>query len=378
MIKIEMNRLFLTRKPYDLKASEARFVAAMRENAVYQYEHCADYKRILDEAGFDPNSIKTLDDLAKLPFLPTLYLKHHKMYSMPKAAILIRATSSGTSSGVKSEIGFDAGSLLRGLCMVITVGKYHKLWSLKPVHYLIFGFQPARDNQTAISKTALGFTFFAPALSRTYALKHQKGGGYTLDMEGMKQAFIKYAKSGAPVRTIGFPAYTYFLLKEMKEAGIKLKLPKGSLVTLGGGWKQFYAQKVEKQDFYDLVWEVLGVPHENVVEFFGAVEHPILYTDCRAHHFHVPVYSRVIIRDPETFEPVPDGEIGLVNLLTPMVRSVPLLSVMTDDLGILHSGEKCPCGETSPWLEIIGRVGVKDIVTCAAGAQEILNGGGKS
>ena len=186
MIKIEMNRLFLSRKPYDLKASESRFVAAMRENAMYQYKHCPDYKRILDEAHFDPSSIKSLDDLARLPFLPTLYLKHHKMYSMPNRKILIKATSSGTSSGVKSEIGFDAGSLLRGLCMVITVGKYHKLWSLKPVHYLIFGFQPARDNQTAISKTALGFTFFAPALSRTYALKHQKGGGYALDMEGMR------------------------------------------------------------------------------------------------------------------------------------------------------------------------------------------------
>ena len=378
MITIEMNRLFWTKKPYDLKGTERRFIAAMRENAMYQYEHCPDYRRILDEANFDPSHIQTLDDLAKLPFLPTLYFKHHQMYSMSKHRILIRATSSGTSSGVKSEIGFDAGSLLRGLGMVISVGKYHKLWSLKPVHYLIFGFQPARDNHTAISKTAFGFTFFAPALSRTYALKHQKGGGYALDMDGMRQALMKYAKSNTPVRTLGFPAYTYFLLKEMKEAGIRLKLPKGSLVTLGGGWKQFYAQKVEKQEFYELVWEVLGVPHENVVEFFGAVEHPILYTDCRAHHFHVPVYSRVIIRDPDTFEPMPDGEMGLVNLLTPMVKSVPLLSIMTDDLGILHSEKACPCGEASPWLEIIGRVGIKDIVTCAAGAQEILNGGGQS
>lgn len=385
MLMIQANRLFVSRKPYDLKHTDARFIAAMRENAIFQYEHCTDYKRILDEAGFDPYGIQSMDDLVRLPFLPTLYLKHHKMYSVSPRRLLIKATSSGTSSGIKSEIGFDAGSLLRGLGMVISVGKYHKLWSGRPVHYLIFGFQPARDNQTAISKTALGFTFFAPALSRTYALKHQKGGGYALDMESMKQAFIKYAKSGAPVRTIGFPAYTYFLLKEMKEAGIKLKLPKGSLVTLGGGWKQFYAQKVEKKDFYALVWEVLGVPEENVVEFFGAVEHPILYTDCRSHHFHIPVYSRVVIRDPETFQPVPNGQPGLVNLMTPMVKSVPLLSIMTDDIGILHDGvdadgnKKCPCGEEAPWLEIIGRVGVRDIVTCAAGAQEILNGqGGKS
>ncbi len=375
----EANRLFLCRHPYDLDGTATKFIAAMRENCMYQYEHCADYRRILREAGFDPRAICSMEDLYRLPFLPTLYLKHHRLFSVSPGKLLIKATSSGTSGGVRSEIGFDAGSLLRGLSMVITVGRYHKLWSARPVHYLIFGFEPARDNQTAISKTALGFTFFAPALSRTYALRHMKGGGYRLDMERMKEAFIRYAKSKAPVRTIGFPAYTYFLLKEMKEAGITLKLPKGSLVTLGGGWKQFYAQKVEKSEFYRLVWEVLGVPEENVVEFFGAVEHPILYTDCRSHHFHVPIYSRVVIRDPDTMAPVPCGQVGLINLMSPMVRSVPLLSIMTDDIGILHDpvaeGAPCPCGECAPWLEIIGRVGVRDIVTCAAGAETFLKGG---
>jgi hypothetical protein len=92
---------------------------------------------------------------------------------------------------------------------------------------------------------------------------------------------------------------------------------------------------------------------------------------CRYHHFHLPVYSRVIIRNPDNFSPMPYGKAGLINLLTPMMWSSPLLSVMTDDLGVLHN-EKCPCGAESPWLEIIGRVGLSDIVTCAAGADEYL------
>ena len=110
-----------------------------------------------------------------------------------------------------------------------------------------------------------------------------------------------------------------------------------------------------------------------MIEFFGAVEHPILYTDCRCHHFHVPCYSRIIIRDPDTFAAVPDGTPGLINLLTPMIDSTPVLSVMTDDLGVLHS-EGCPCGAASPWLEIIGRVGIEGIVTCAAGSEKYLKG----
>ena len=187
----------------------------------------------------------------------------------------------------------------------------------------------------------------------------------------MKQEFIKASTKKTPIRTIGFPAYTYFLLKEMKEESIRLKMPKGSKVTVGGGWKQFYAEKVDKQDFYNLVHEVLGIEEKNCVEFFGAVEHPVLYTDCEYHHFHVPAYARVIIRDPDTFKPVQKGQIGLINLLTPMVEGTPLLSVMTDDLGILHH-EACLCGAKSPYLEIIGRVGIKDITTCAQGAEDLL------
>lgn len=364
-------KLFKYKKPYQIDDSNQLFFKAMKENLTYQYKHCEDYRRILDSKNFSLDDFQSYDDLYKIPFIPTLYFKHHELISIPKSRLLIKVTSSGTS-GKKSMIGFNLESLLRGLRMVIRIGKYHHLWSLKPVHYVIFGYEPNRKNKMAISKTAFGFTFFAPALSRTYALRYTKEG-YRLDLENLKNKLIKYSKSKHPVRTIGFPAYTYFLLKQMKDEGIHLKLPKGSIITLGGGWKQFYAEKISKEDFYDLVHDVLGVDDKHVIEFFGAVEHPILYTDCRYHHFHIPAYSRVIIRDVKTLKPVPNGQMGLINLLTPMVESVPLLSIMTDDLGILHD-EPCPCGETSPYLEIIGRVGIKDIVTCAAGAEELLKG----
>ena len=363
-------QLFTYKKPYDLNATNNLFLKAMQENCAYQYEHCEDYKRILDEKGFHPGDLKEYVDLEKLPFIPTLYFKQHALFSMPSGRMLIKATSSGTS-GKRTQMGFNFSSLYRGLRMVLTVGKYHHLFSLKPSHYLVFGYEPNITNKIVFSKTAYGFTYFAPALSRAYALKYTKEG-YRLDLENLKQKFVKYSKSKAPVRTIGFPAYTYFLLKQMQEEGIKVQLPKGSIMTLGGGWKQFYAQKVSKEEFYTLVDEILGIDEQHIFEFFGAVEHPILYTDCRCHHFHIPVYARVMIHDVDTLQPVENGQVGLVNLMTPMVDSVPILSIMTDDLGILHT-EKCPCGVDAPWLEILGRVGIKDIVTCAAGADAMLH-----
>ena len=123
-----------------------------------------------------------------------------------------------------------------------------------------------------------------------------------------------------------------------------------------------------------MIEETLGIQEENCKEFFGAVEHPIVYCDCKNHHFHVPVYSRVIIRDAKTLLPVENGKIGLLSLATPMVESVPLIDVITDDLAVMHDGETCGCGITSPYFEIIGRVGLQNIKTCAAGASELLEG----
>ncbi len=364
-------KLFRLKEPFDLEKSNDLFLKAMRENCEYQYNNCPEYKQILDGAGFSPSDLKEYRDIERLPFIPTLFFKKNRLYSIPQNRIFIHATSSGTS-GSFSDIGFEASGLLCGLDMVITVAKRWKLLSPVPCNYIILGYRPHRSNKTAVAKTAYGYTLFAPALSRTFALKY-KDGKYSPDLDGIIDAIVRHSKSRFPLRFIGFPSYTYFVMKLMEERGISVQLPKRSLIMLGGGWKQFYKEQADKSEFYSLAKKVLGLDEENIIEAFGAAEHPILYCDCEKHHFHVPVYSRVIIRDVHTLEPVPNGQIGLVNLITPMVKATPILSIMTDDLGILHDANECGCGIKSPYLEIIGRVGLRDIKTCAAGAAEILS-----
>lgn len=364
------NKLFTSRKLYDHQGTDRLFVDAVRKNAAFHERHCSDYADILKSRDFHMKQLKAISDLHKLPVIPTLYLKSHRLRSMPEDKLLIKSTSSGTK-GKKSHIGFDAKGLYYGAFMVLRTASFHKLLSPKPTNYILLGYKPDKNNHTVISKTAFVATFFAPALKRVYALKPSQDG-YRLDFEGLKKALISFSHQPFPVRLIGFPSYTYFFLLELKRLGIKVKLHKDSKVLLGGGWKQFYTEKVDKETLYALVKEVLGIRVENCREFFGAVEHPIIYCDCKNHHFHVPIYSRVIIRDVNTFLPVKNGEVGLVNLITPMLNSMPLVSVMTDDLGILHDGSECGCGINAPYFEIIGRVGVQDIKTCAAGAAELL------
>ena len=365
-------KLFTYKAPYDLERTEGLFMEAVKENCTFQYTNCETYRKILDYHSFNPKMINEIEDLANLPFIPTLFFKSHELFSMPPNKMLIKATSSGTK-GKMSKIGFDTEGLYDGLRMVLSLGHYHQLFSMIPTNYIVLGYQPHKSNQTAVSKTAFGATFFAPALHREYALKYSKSG-YKIDLEGIIERLEKYSHQPLPVRFMGFPSYTYFLLQKIQEKGLRFKLSKGSKILLGGGWKQFYTERVEKETLYDLAKKTLGIEENQIVEFFGAVEHPILYCDCPNHHFHVPIYSRVIIRDVKTLKPVKNGEVGLVNLITPMVKSMPLLSIMTDDLGVLHEGETCGCGIHSPYLEIIGRVGLADIKTCAAGAADLLKG----
>lgn len=370
-----MKKLFGVKDPFDTKGTSEIFFEAVRENCEFHYKNCPEYKKILDSLNFSPNDLKSYDDIAKIPPIPTLFFKNHRIYSMPKNKIFLTATSSGTS-GKFSEVGFDSKSLLNGLKMVLKIFKWRKISTLRPSHYIILGYRPHKGNNTAVTKTAFGYTFFSPALSRTFALDF-KDGKYSPNLEKIISAIKKHENSRLGVRFIGFPSYTYFVMKLMDERGLQVSLPKNSKIMLGGGWKQFYKERVDKKVFYTLAKKVFDIDEENIIESFGAAEHPILYCDCKKHHFHIPVYSRVIIRDVNTLEPLPNGETGLVNLITPMVKATPILSVMTDDLGVIHNDDDCGCGISSPYLEIIGRVGVRDIKTCAAGAAEYLSGSGE-
>ncbi|MDE7362413.1 MAG: acyl-protein synthetase [Oscillospiraceae bacterium] len=369
-------RLFSAKSPYDTNGTEELFLRAVRENCLFHYTNCPEYRKLLDGLGFGEreivsDSLPLSEYLARLPFIPTLLFKRRRMFSVPRHRMFVKATSSGTS-GRFSEIGFDAGGLLCGLKMVLRLGRQRGLFSLRPCRYIVTGYQPHRGNRTAVTKTAFGATLFTPCISRKYVLKYANGK-YSPDFDGTVEAVVRYSKKRAPVRFMGFPAYMYFLMREMERRGVSVRLPKGSKIMLGGGWKQFYAEQADKDAFYRLAEKVLGVSDKDVVEFYGAVEHPIMYTDCPNHRFHIPVYSRVLIRDCDTLEPLPPGETGLVNLITPMICATPILSVMTDDLGVLRDGAECGCGIRSPYLEIIGRVAPDSIKTCAAGASEILS-----
>ncbi len=367
---LSRQRLFWKRRPYDLPASDGAFVRACRDNAAYHIKHCPGYAAICRGSGFTPQQLNSVDDLYRIPVIPTLFFKRRALFSMPERRMAMVVTSSGTS-GKYSRIGFDWGCILAEAPMVVRLGLFHHLASPVPAHCVILGYKPHKSNHTGVTRTMFGLTHFSPPLSRTYALS-MVDGSYAPDLDGVARALHRLSSSRFPTRIIGFPSYLFFGLQRLEQLRLQVKLPPGSRVILAGGWKQHYAQEVDKSALYALTDKLLGIPPTHINELFGAVEHPIFYNACQNHRFHIPIYGRVLIRDPDTLEPLPVGRVGLINLISPLMTATPTLSVMTDDLGFLSPGDTCGCGIPSPVLTILGRVGMADITTCAAGAADLL------
>lgn len=62
--------LFNAPDPFDIFNTQELFVKAVKENCQYHYDHCAEYRKILDSMNFKPDSINSYDDISKIPFLP--------------------------------------------------------------------------------------------------------------------------------------------------------------------------------------------------------------------------------------------------------------------------------------------------------------------
>ncbi len=91
-------RLFWLSKLYDLPASEGAFLRAVRDMATWHIKRCPEYRAIAQAQGFTPEQVRTAEDLAHVPVLPTLFFKRHAVFSMPEWwPLAMRVTSSGTS-----------------------------------------------------------------------------------------------------------------------------------------------------------------------------------------------------------------------------------------------------------------------------------------
>jgi hypothetical protein len=349
--------------------SDELFFNAMRENVSFHLRKNTAYQELLTDLGFEMKRLNSYENLHLIPPLPTSYLKKHSILTKPYQKLFIKTTSSGTT-GQPTLSGFDFSSAINAFKMVIKAFRYHHLLSLRRTNYVVLGYQPSKANQSATAKAFKSVLRLAPKRKVTWGLVYENNA-YKVRINELVDDLKKFVEQGKPIRIIGMPVFIKELIDLLDEP---LKLPAYSKILVGGGWKSFLGHAIPKHEFNQLIINQLGINADDFKDHFSCAEHPINYLSCRNGNFHVPVFSRVIIRDVKTLAPLAFDEVGILNFLSPLLTSAPFGSILTDDLAILKEGKTCGCGIETPYFVLLGRVGMSDLKVCAQVASEFLKG----
>jgi len=342
------------------------FLKSFQENALFHYEKNPFLKFFWDKMNFHPSELDSEESLSRVPGVLVNVFKEFEMISVPKDDVVLTLTSSGTN-GQKSQQFLSQESLDHVKKLAWSIHESLGLTSDDKFNYLCFTYDPAvaKDLGTAFTDELL--TNFTKKENVFYAIQwsEEKQDFFLNEAETLKK-FDEFSKSDIPVRILGFPAILFDLILKHK---LKLKLPEGSWLQTGGGWKDKADKEIPKKEFRLFIQDSLGIKESHQRDLFGMVEHGIPYVDCEFGELHIPNYSRVFIRSPKDFSVLPFGETGIVHFLCSYNFSYPAPSLQTTDFGYL---KKCQCSLGGDVLVITGRAGLNLQKTCALKALEVI------
>ena len=285
--------------------------------------HCMNspfYKKRFEEIGLKPEDIKSLDDLKKIPFTTKQDLRDtypFGMASIPLKDCVRLHSSSGTTGNptviLHSQKDLDewANAVARCLWMV--------------------GLRP--DD---VFQNSSGYGMFTGGLGFQYGA--ERLGMLTVPAAaGNSLRQIKFITDFGTTAIHAIPSYVTRLKEVMDQQGVdpqrdtKLK----TLIIGAEPHSEEQRKRIEK---------MMGVKAYNS---FGMSEMcgPGVAFECKEQNgLHIwEDYYIVEIVDPETLEPVPEGEIGEMVLTTLNREAMPLLRYRTRDLTRIL-GHDCPCG----------------------------------
>ncbi len=347
----------------------ALMVEAVKESAKYHYANNSSFKLLLDDSSLSVDSISSEEDIKNLPAISVFAMKNHLLLSDSPDNAVLKMTSSGTS-GLKTQSWMNQESVDRAQAMLRSIWEQENLVSTEPTNYLLFVYNPNQAKDLGVAFSAKNRTQFAPPHKVEYAINQNESGDWEFDKKRVYEILIEYQKSGLPVRILGITGFIYEFIDFLNQ-NAWLKMPNNSFVFTTGGWKAAEDKKVTREVFQEQASQRLGIPIQNIRDGFGMAEHGAPYWQCSHHRLHVPAFCRVVVVEPVNLKPLSDGEFGLLKLITPYNTMMPNLSILTTDMGRIHS-DPCPCGWSSPSFEISGRAGLSKNKGCAIHADEIV------
>jgi hypothetical protein len=351
-------RALLDLPPFGLSQAEkrARLLPMLRALTEYHAERCTPYRNILNNVFGGTGRLGT-ERLEDIPFLPVTLFKTHVLSSVPQGHVVKVLTSSGTTGQQPSRIFLDAETASVQSAVLVKVAQHFLGRERLPMVIVDHpGVVRDRDSRSARGAGILGMAQFGHR--PFYALREDM----SLDLEGLR-AYLGQAE-GRRVLFFGFTFMVWrYLVEALERARQRLVIQGGTLVH-SGGWKKLQEAAVDPDTFRSRVQAATGV--EQVINFYGMVEQVGgVYFENPIHYLHAPIYSEVIVRDPVTLAPLPDGQPGLIQVLSCLPTSYPGHSLLTEDLGVVRGVDPQGTGMGGRYFEVVGRVPRAELRGCS-------------
>lgn len=329
---------------YGLSVAEKTplLLEALHALTLHHAARCAPYARLLRAFGVDP-AAQPATPAGFLP-LTVRQFKQHRLKSIPDQEVFKTLLSSGTS-GTPSVICLDREAAAVQSRVLVRIMQHWLGKARLPM--LIADHAGVIKDRAQFSARGAGIQGMAMlGRDHTYALRE--------DMSFDHDAVAAFAErhSDAPVLLFGFTwmVWQYFI-EPLIASGIELP---GGILLHGGGWKKLEAQAVDNAAFKA---RLAGAGIARVHNYYGTVEQTgSIFVECGHGHLHAPVHADVLVRDAVSGEPAPFGRAGVLELLSVLPTSYPGHVLLTDDLGVLHGVDDCPCGLPGAHFSVLGRI----------------------
>lgn len=285
------------------------------------YHNVEYYRKKMQEIGLEPGDIKGIEDLNKLPFTTKQDLRDNYpfgLFAVPQSEIVRIHASSGTT-GKATVVGYTRHDI--------------EIWQ-ECVARILSMADLTRDD---IIQVSYGYGLFTGGLGAHYGV--ETIGATAVPMStGNTRKQITMMEDFGVTGICCTPSYLMYLTEALEEAGKVDKIKLKRAICGAEPWTDNMRREIETR---------LGIVAHDIYGL-SEIMGPGVAGDCQFHtglHFAEDHFLPEII-DPDTLQPVEDGQLGELVITTLTKEALPLFRYRTKDLtSITH--EKCECGRTS-------------------------------
>ncbi len=281
----------------------------------HAYENVPHYRASFDAAGVHPDDIKSLDDLARLPFTAKADLRDNYpfgMFAVPRADVVRVHASSGTT-GRPTVVGYTRDDL--------------DMWA----SVMARSIRAAGGRAGHLLHNAYGYGLFTGGLG-AHAGAEKLGCTVVPVSGGMTERQVQLIQDFRPDIIMVTPSYMLSIIDEMERQGVD---PRSTSLKVGifGAEPWTNDMRREMEDRLDM----------HAVDIYGLSEviGPGVASECVETKDGLTVwedhfYPEVV--DPVTLEPLPDGEEGELVFTSLTKQAMPIIRYRTRDLTRLLPG----------------------------------------